>query len=379
MLLKYGAKNFFCFKEYVEISFELNANCPESISGGEPYTNIMCVKGANGSGKTNALKILSTIGLIASRSFKFEPEETLPFEPFFDSKEPTEFYVSFIVNNIEYRYELIATKNSILSEKLFRKSKRMSLVIERENNEFKNLTKGFKDLEIMRLRSNASLISTARQYDIGSLSDVSSFFELITSNISLYGLTKTDPNLSHVSSLYHKGSLIFDFAKNIIRKCDLGIDDIEIRKIRDEDGETVYYPVFFHNNNKLLKTLTFQNQSNGTKSLFFNLIRYKSALMAGKVLVMDEIDINLHPHILPVLLEQFTNKEINAQKGQLIFTTNNSEIMDYMGRYRTILVNKEDNESYAYRLDEIPGDILRNDRPIAPVYNAGKIGGVPRV
>jgi hypothetical protein len=43
------------------------------------------------------------------------------------------------------------------------------------------------------------------------------------------------------------------------------------------------------------------------------------------------------------------------------------------------LVNKEDNESFAYRLDEIPGDILRNDRPILPAYNDGKIGGIPKL
>jgi hypothetical protein len=53
--------------------------------------------------------------------------------------------------------------------------------------------------------------------------------------------------------------------------------------------------------------------------------------------------------------------------------------MDFLGRYRTILVNKENNESYGYRLDEISGDIIRNDRPISPAYNAGKIGGVPHV
>ncbi|TOA04168.1 hypothetical protein CGK40_02880, partial [Vibrio parahaemolyticus] len=41
------------------------------------------------------------------------------------------------------------------------------------------------------------------------------------------------------------------------------------------------------------------------------------------------------------------------------------------------LVNKEDGESYGYRLDEIPGSMIRNDRPITPLYVSGKIGGVP--
>jgi hypothetical protein len=43
------------------------------------------------------------------------------------------------------------------------------------------------------------------------------------------------------------------------------------------------------------------------------------------------------------------------------------------------VVNKEKSESYTFRLDEIPGDILRNDRPIRAIYDAGKVSGVPRV
>ena len=65
----------------------------------------------------------------------------------------------------------------------------------------------------------------------------------------------------------------------------------------------------------------------------------------------------------------------------MIFTTHNDNIMDIMGKYRITLLNKDKCESYAYRLDEIPGDILnlRNDRSILRVYNEGKIGGVPRL
>jgi hypothetical protein len=53
--------------------------------------------------------------------------------------------------------------------------------------------------------------------------------------------------------------------------------------------------------------------------------------------------------------------------------------MDHLGKYRTYLVNKKNNESYGYRLDEIPGDILRNDRPVSTPYRNGKIGGVPKI
>ena len=62
----------------------------------------------------------------------------------------------------------------------------------------------------------------------------------------------------------------------------------------------------------------------------------------------------------------------------MIFTTHNRDILDALGKHKTILVNKEDNESYSYKLDELPGNLVRNDRPISPIYNSGKIGGVPK-
>ena len=94
---------------------------------------------------------------------------------------------------------------------------------------------------------------------------------------------------------------------------------------------------------------------------------------------MDEFDIAFHPHILPTIVNYFDNEEVNIKNAQMLFSTHNTDILEYMGKYRTVLVNKESSESYVYRLDEIPGDIIRNDRPIAPVYNSGRIGGVPKI
>ena len=75
----------------------------------------------------------------------------------------------------------------------------------------------------------------------------------------------------------------------------------------------------------------------------------------------------------------FEDSDQNPHDSQFIFTTHNENIMDQLGKYRTVLVNKKDNESFLYRLDQIPGEILRNDRKITPIYESGKIGGVPKL
>jgi predicted ATPase len=94
---------------------------------------------------------------------------------------------------------------------------------------------------------------------------------------------------------------------------------------------------------------------------------------------LDEFDIHLHPHILPKLIKLFLDPRSNPKGAQLLISTHDAEILNMLGRYRTFLVNKVENESFGYRLDELPGDIVRNDRPILPAYNEGKIGGVPRL
>ena len=95
-------------------------------------------------------------------------------------------------------------------------------------------------------------------------------------------------------------------------------------------------------------------------------------------MILDELDINLHPDLIPILLNFFESEKLNPKKAQLIFTTHNNEIMDRLKKSRIVLVNKEDNESYLYKLDET-GEILRNDRSISTIYNTGRLGGKPKI
>ena len=379
MIISFGAKNFFCFREGMDISFKLNTNCPESISKGRSLSNVLCFKGANGSGKTNALKILRTIGNFCSRSFSLKPEDDISIESFFSSELPTEFYIDFIINNIQYRYELVLNKKKVFIEKIYRTINRSTLIMERIENEFVTCIKEFEELKIIKLRSNASMISTANQYEISSINDLYNFFQFIISDVSFLGLINLKLDLSFVSQKYRSEKKLFGFVKEIIKRCDLGIDDIKIRSKTDENNKKIFFPLFYHKTKDGIKSLLFFEQSSGTKTLYLDLILYYYALNIGSVLVMDEFDINYHPDILPLLLDLFIDSKSNKKNAQIIFTTHNAKIMDYMSKYRTYLINKNENESYGYRLDEIPGDLLRNDRSIIPIYESGKIGGKPRL
>ncbi len=379
MLLAYGAENYFSFKEGIEVSFRLGKSCPKYISNGKKYTNLLCVKGANGSGKSNALNALLFIKSVICDSFSLKPEDEFRYKTFFSNNRSSNFFVDFLIDSIEYRYELELTSKKILSEVLYKKDKRMIPVLNRKLNKIVKNTREYSETLEIKFRSNASVISTSHQYEIESLEKIYLFFKNIFDQIVAPNLLIEPRSLNSISLIYYRHKIVFQFMKEFLSNCDVGIKDVQIETRVDENGKKIYLPIFIHENNKKEYPLPYSNESSGTKSLYQQLFLYQLVLGVGGILVLDEFDINLHPDILPKLINLFEDEKRNTKNAQLLFTTHNSEILNRLRKYRSVMVNKDQNESYIYRLDEIPGDILRNDRPIEPIYRSGKIGGVPKI
>lgn len=379
MLLAYGVKNFFSFREEAIISFQLDANCPPSIAQGHDTTSVLCIKGANGSGKTQILKALSFIGHFCANSFANRPDEDISISPFFNSPEPIEFFVEFRMGEMEYRYELSATNQTVLRETVYKTRAKQVKIVERIGNAISYRLQGLHALDVLTLRSNVSLIATSLQYGLAELAEVALFFQTINSNVRYHGMSELTSGIDSVSEFLATHPEVLGFVKSFITQCDVGIEDIQIANITNREGRREYFPLFVHSANQGQHAISDMMESSGTRTLFKNLAAYQLTLLNGGVLVIDEFDLNLHPHILPKLLALFLDAESNPQHAQLLISTHDTEVMNVLGRYRVYLVGKEDNESFAYRLDEIPGDVLRNDRPIRPAYNDGKIGGVPKI
>jgi len=379
MLLNFGAKNFYCFREGIDVSLELSANCPRDISQGSNVSKLLGIKGANGSGKTNLLKILAFLKDFCENSWNEKPDKEILYSGFFYNTEPTELYCEFISNNIQYRYEVILSHKKVISEKIYRKIKKYSKVVERNNDSITKCANDFLDINEIKLRSNASIISTANQYEIKNISPIYNFFTGIYSNVRFDGRSDFSPDTNTLCKYYKEVPDVFNAAVDILKKADLGIVDVKILSREDENKDTIYYPIFYHDTPLETNALAFFSQSSGTKTLFRIIPYYYMVLRFGGVLLMDEFDNDLHPHILPKIINLFLDEKTNPHNAQLIFSTHNTEIMDFLGKYRTFIVNKENSESYGYRLDEIKGDLLRNDRPISSLYERGKIGGVPSI
>lgn len=382
MLLGYGAKNCWCFKEWLEISLRENIdNNEDKTSAAIDKTQLlMGFQGANASGKTNALKVFAFITDFVLNSFSYHPEKPIPYKTFFNNTDSSEFFVEFTdAESNEYRYEAVLHSDHVDTETIIKIGKAEEIILRRENN-----TLTINNLFTRKIdpifRNNASVISTLRQHGVNEINPISTFFSNVSTNVNYQGLAYELERLIPVitEQFYHDHDAL-SFATNLIRKFDTGITDIDIRR---EEGifQKVYFStICMHDNNNEPSSLLLIEESTGTKALYTNLYFYYKCIKTGGVLILDEFDINLHSDILPHLLRLFTDADINTNNAQLIFTSLNTDIMNILGSSGTYLFEKEHGESYCYRLDEIQSNIIKKGSSIADSYKRHFLGGYPKI
>jgi len=386
-----GFKNFFSFKEGAEVSFVLDKRVQETIPSYNGVSYIMGIKGANGSGKTNIIRAIGFVSKFIARSSNYSVEEKVKIDSFFDNSEPSEFSVEFILDGCNYSYDLILDKHKVHYEKLSRKIKREVVVFERKDDKVVECLKAISEIKKIKMKANSSLISMIDKFNFESpmedLNRVLKYFELVVCNVGYAGLIDkfSGFDFTDVSEFYHENDELRIFMVDFLKTVDPSISNIRIIRSQPDGSDTVsYLPFFDHEYEGELYSLSIHDESSGTKILYKTLAMYWVTIVKGCVLALDEFDIHLHAMMLPKILELFENEKINDKQAQFIFTAHNTEIMDYLGKYRTVLVDKVGAESYCYRLDEIPTDILpnsvvRSDRKISNLYLKKKLGGVPNL
>jgi len=374
MLLGFGGRNFYSFKEDFDVSLEHK----------DTVLSVLGIKGANASGKTTLIKALSFIKMFMYDSFsQIEPNDGMLVSPFFNTNDNIELYIHFKIDDIEYKYEIEFTRQKLLKETLSRKELRWITILTREEDGSIECIKEFDELKSINFnRNNVSIISLAHQYGFKYLQIFYDFAKNIIVNVDQLGRMTNDEHFidyKATSKFYFEDKDLLDIVSDLLNKADTGINKIDIIEVEDEiSGRVMYEPIFYHNVEDKVYKLSYFEESNGTRLLYRQLGVYLYAIRLGQLVAYDEFDIGLHPDLSLMLIDLFDDKNINKHNAQLIFTSHSSEVIDKLGKYRLIFVNKEDNESYLYRLDEIPGEILRPDRSILPAYNSYKIGGRPK-
>ncbi|MBN9643191.1 ATP-binding protein [Corynebacterium sp. CCM 8862] len=125
-----------------------------------------------------------------------------------------------------------------------------------------------------------------------------------------------------------------------------------------------------------------EQESDGTIAWLALSVPVLEALRSGGLVIVDEIDASIHPHLLELVLGAFADPEINRKHAQLIFSTHESFVLSPMCEVKLQPEQVWFTDKAVDGATELTclADFPRHpDANVARRYLAGRYGGTPRL
>lgn len=396
-------ENFCSFRDSGELGLTTSAKTPtddsfaDSICG-DKTTVLAGVFGPNAAGKTNLLKLPAFLNFFIRHSFQHgQADGSIPVDLFAGSSgAPTRLEIEFEGAGRVYRYAAELTRQTVIEERLsFRNpaSKSFRTLLRRQaGSRAITLTQedGFTDLaalkNLMKDRPDASMISAGLVTGRREFKEVIASLGRFETNVDRMGKAevvqgnRTSEVVSCAEYLRDNPHFLADIEARL-KAADLGISALRIKEVdamMEKTGETRKTPIPFvtHRTGSTEFEIPLTHESAGTKRLFVLLRAFLPVLTDGGVAVIDEMESDLHPHLIPILLDLFVDRHTNPKRAQLLFTCHHMEILNQLSKEQIVFVQKDhDNVSHARRLCDLKG--VRREENFFANYNAGRYEAIP--
>ena len=382
------------------ITFEAGKTAPKNnmfheVNDDVRLAKVMTVVGPNASGKTNFFKLLFFIRnyVLHSNIDKLR----FPIAPFlFDVKGTSpisKIEVEVYIEKILYKYVLwVRADNIVIKEELKYKTlgSRLKSLINRSLTEDVKIKIGeceLKDkinvlMESSDINPKASILAMFPFIKSGYAEIFILFWKFFYTDINsaypiLFNRDDSDAAQQKVAKLFLEDKKFKNQAIELLHLLDLGLDDIDVSKAKDVSSER-YNIMGVHLIDNIGFKLPWLLESEGTRRIFNLLDKIILALNDGGLLVLDELDVNLHPDLLVPIIDRFADPEANPKNAQLIFSTHSPLVMNKLDKTQILLVEKNNkNESEIWRLNDMEG--VRHDDNWYKKYISGVYGAKPRV
>jgi hypothetical protein len=398
MLYKIIIENFFSIADSQELVFEVPGNAPDLAcfkpSRSNQETRLPVVVGffgPNASGKSTILRAVISAAIFALRSFDWADQiiNNL-FQPYRQKDwwgKPTKITIEFDSqlsdsdSSAIFRYELqIAHQANNLGNKIvlyealsYAPKGKFRRLFEREGQKFHFGREfdiaGANDPRTQSIRPNASVISTLAKLNHPLSSYLSKMIGVLQTNI--IGVHKIQQNANQFLSIYVNDKNCLERLNKELRRLDIGLESMTI-----EEGSQGPFAKFQHAG--LDGFIYFDEESSGTKRFIEIFPRIHYALETGGIVMIDEIDADLHPLLLPELFRWFSDVQRNSGGAQLFFTAHNPALLDDLEKEQVFFTEKISGQStHVYGARDIKG--LRREPSLMKKYLAGELGAVPHV
>ena len=431
MIIRFVVSNFLSFNEEREFnmlagSFKTHKHHVYN-SGKVDILKSAAIYGANGAGKSSLIKAIEFLqesvtygGIYKSvNDKKFKLDKT-------NELKPTKFEIEFTVDKKIYAYGVSFNNLIVVEEWLYESGITIDdkMIFERKtlksgkqsikmSDKYQKTQKQKLLIELMEdnlLKSNELFLGKTNELKIKEISSAKNVIE--KEIVIIHPGSKFQSLVPALTS----SNRFNTFANEMLETFDTGVSELDIetmdidkyfgeddettkkeiiQDIKDghsvllntetggvlvtkENGKYVVKKVIAKHLNNEGKKISFDltEESDGTQRLLDFIPAFDGILNDEMCFIIDEIDQSLHPTLLKSLIQKIMNNE--NTKGQLIFTTHESNLLDLdIFRQDEIWFSEKNNKTGSTQLYSLSDFKPRYDLDIRKGYLKGRFGAIP--
>jgi AAA15 family ATPase/GTPase len=420
MVVEFTVGNFLSFHEQRTISFkaegiaELKENLISVDKIKYKLLPSIVVYGANSSGKSNLIKAMNVMQSFVLNSVKLNKSDQLVYYPFLLSGgkyAPTYFEMVFLSNAGErFRYGFSHNWQKIVDEWLYLGNVRKEKALFLRTEEGIGVDDSFEEGKGKEEATNDNRLFLSLVAQLGGnisnqVMDCFGWYNVISgveydkyANFSQKIIFEKSEEWEDVQSFFQALKLGFTDIEVVERSYELSESPMNVASERKEEfrkqkkKEKRLFTETFHNkydkDGNIIDRISWPYEtfeSAGTKKIISLSGPIFNTLRTGKLLVIDELDANLHPLLTVEIIRLFNNRKTNPNNAQLLFATHDTNLLssNLFRRDQIWFTEKDKREQtdlYALQDFVLPdGSKVRSDAKLEKNYLQGRYGAIPYI
>jgi uncharacterized protein len=408
MLYRLEIENFYSIRDPQVLDLRVPKSVPDyperfaslfpGSEGRAPKT--VALFGPNGSGKSTVLKALAFLAWFLRESFQHKGPN-LPCERFNDeasANRPIRLAVELgglmnlsadarkpenLAKNTDFgvfRYELELLPKDGVVRTVFREALRLKRqgqgkwlrVFERNPDRSVAGSKtfplaGFSQV-IDKVREDASLVATLALFEHEASKVLSEAAASVFRNILVDRTDLGDEGTIHYLA---QTPTAVEALNRELQRIDVGVEEMRI-------VQTASGPAALFKHQGLQVDMPWGLESHGTRSFIRIFPLILLALERGGIAIIDELDLSIHPLILPEIVRWFYDTSRNRLNAQLWMSCHSASLLDDLTKEEVVFCEKDSHgSSQMYSLMDI-GSVRRSDN-LYKKYLGGVYGAVPQI